>query len=73
LAQKALSFRELNRRSDPLVQILLGWGIQKGDRMAIFAPNGWKYFGILRRPKGQRRDLASKPSSSGLGISLGAK
>ncbi len=42
--KKELSFSDLNRLSDRLANVYLRWGIQKGDRTALFMPNGWEYF-----------------------------
>jgi len=41
---RRLTFLEMDRESDALAQAFLDWGIQKGDRVSFFMPNGWEYF-----------------------------
>ena len=41
---RKLTFLEMDRESDALAQAFLDWGIQKGDRVSFFMPNGWEYF-----------------------------
>jgi len=41
---RELTFLEMDRESDALAQVLLHWGIRKGDRLSFFMPNGWEYF-----------------------------
>ncbi len=42
--RRGLTFWDLNRESDILAGTFLDWGIQKGDRISFFMPNGWEYF-----------------------------
>ncbi len=39
-----LTFREIDEESDRLADALLRWGVEKGDRISFFMPNGWEYF-----------------------------
>jgi len=41
---RELTFTRINQDSDVLAEILLQWGIKKGDRISFLLPNGWEYF-----------------------------
>ncbi|MFD0692939.1 long-chain fatty acid--CoA ligase [Paenibacillus sp. GCM10027628] len=41
------SYRQLQERTERLAMALRQWGIKKGDRVALLAPNGLYYFELL--------------------------
>ncbi|WP_188205704.1 class I adenylate-forming enzyme family protein [Alkalibacillus aidingensis] len=42
-----VTYRELNKRSQALAEGLTGFGLEKGDRVALLAPNHISYFDLL--------------------------